>query len=102
VSGSSFGNGAAAQSREEVNHSIDELIKRAPWAWFGYTSEARGAIAPERIARTTREVNARRMSATVQGAAASVREEARAESLDAERINAFRPIVPASRPYVPD
>lgn len=89
-------------SREEVNQSIGELMKRAPWAWFGYTREARAAMAPESLVETTREIRARRMSAAMHGAAASVRREAGAESLDAERINVFRPIVPASRSYVPD
>jgi len=87
-------------SREEVNRAISELMKRAPWALFGYTSEARTAMAPGRVAQTTREIHDRRLSGALQGAAASLRYEATADSLEAERLTAFRSIV--SPPHVPD
>jgi len=89
-------------SREEVNQSIDELMKRAPWALFGYTNEARAAMAPERLGQTTRGIHARRASAGIGDAEVYVQGGTSAESLEAERINAFRPIVPVSRPRVPD
>ncbi|MGH7648873.1 MAG: hypothetical protein ACREND_12200 [Gemmatimonadaceae bacterium] len=54
---------AFAGSREEVHQSIAALMKRAPWALYGFTVDARAAMAPGSRLATTREVEARRCRA---------------------------------------
>ena len=50
-----------AGSKNDVQASIAELMKRVPWAMFGFTADARAAMAIGRRQETAQEMEARRM-----------------------------------------
>lgn len=81
---------AFAASREEVRQSIAELMKRAPWALFGFAAEARAAMAPGQRLTTTREIEARRLRmASERGHEHDANGDAVASSLEIERVVSF-------------
>jgi len=47
--------------REEVEQALAEMRKRAPWAVYGYTREARAAMAKGSRVETARAIEARRL-----------------------------------------
>jgi len=48
--------------KEEVQQAFAEMKKRAPWALYGYTREARAAMAKARRPETAKAIEARRCS----------------------------------------
>jgi len=76
-------------SKNEVEQSIGELMRRVPWILFGFGPDARAAMAPGRRRDTTREIEARRSSMATPAPTNAPRDDAAAAALEFERVNAF-------------
>lgn len=75
----------------DVRKSLRELMKRAPWALFGFSEDARAAMAAPRRIETTREIDARRHAMRADAPYADApRDERAAASREIERIHSFR------------
>lgn len=75
-------------TKREVRQSIAELMRRAPWACFGFAPDVRAAMSPGRRYETTREIEARRVGAQ-KADRTRERDEAAAAALDCERVTSF-------------
>ncbi len=77
-------------TKQQVHQSIAELMKRAPWALFGFAEEACLAMSVGRRVETTRAIEARRLRAMAEGVrVAHPVHEAAVASLEPERIRTF-------------
>jgi hypothetical protein len=80
---------AFAGSRDEVHQSIAALMKRAPWALYGFTPEARSGMSSINRTATTREIEARRHRMGSEQALEDENRGGAAASLAFERIVSF-------------
>jgi hypothetical protein len=82
----------AAYSGDEldVQRSLRELMKRAPWALFGFSENVRAAMTTDRLVQTTREIDARRIRILADAAQVEMPQDMTdAASLAIERVRSF-------------
>ena len=77
-------------TKQQVHQSIAELMRRAPWALFGFGEEERLAMSVGQRVETTRAIEARRVRAMAEGMRLAYPiHDAAAGRLEAERIRVF-------------